>query len=152
MESEYIDRMKQVADHFQKARRLLDQGPLDYYFAKLVEHSEALLNLSPFKDGDRACIIQEVSCPGDWSRTAKSLEIGAVGTIRGVDYSDGDFLLSFKPDLQFYQQGDRWIQGEDCYCYPLKAKYLGPIGSIEKQPPLTDEEIVALRSRLEEIL
>jgi hypothetical protein len=130
MSNEFIDRMKQVADHLAQARRLMDSGPLDYYLVKLVEHSEALLTkFAPFKAGDRACIVQPVPCPGGWAHSAKSLEVGAVGTISDVDYRDGDFVFNFAPDVQFYlDREEQWKQHDDPpYHFPLKSQYLGPI-------------------------
>ena len=130
MNSESIDRMKQVADHLAQARRLMDSGPLDYYLVKLVEHSEALLTkFAPFKVGDRACIVQPVPCPGGWAHSAKSLEVGAVGTICDVDYRDGVFVFNFTPDVQFYlSREELWAELEQSpYSFPLKSQYLGPI-------------------------
>jgi hypothetical protein len=134
MSSEFIDRMKQVTDHLTQARRLMDSGPLDYYLVKLVEHSEALLTkFAPFKVGDRACIVQPVPCPGGWAHSAKSLEVGAVGTISDVDYRDGDFVFGFVPDTQFYLSREGWWAKLETspYNFPLKFQYLGPLLGVE---------------------
>lgn len=121
---EFIDRMKQVSAHFTAAHALLAKGPLDYYFAKLIEHSEALMALCPVQVGDRVVVAGEIPIPSGWKSSSKSLAIGSAGVIKSVDYIDGDYLVEFKPDRQLYQVGDRWVETETQYVYPVRPNHL----------------------------
>lgn len=132
MNSEFIDRMKKVASHLSEAQQLLSKGPLDYYFAKLVEHSEALMTMAPFQVGDKVKIAKEVPCSGGWVYVARSLEVGATGEITAIDYKDGSFVFDFAPDRIYYHYRDdekqQWKEyipsSESRKSFELKAMYL----------------------------
>jgi hypothetical protein len=107
MASEFVSRMKEVAGYIKQARDLMARGPLDFYFAKLVEHSEALLvRFAPLKCGQRAVICKKIKCERGWAGRDRTLAIGATGTIRDVDYADGRFEFTFAPDHEWWTDSD----------------------------------------------
>lgn len=120
--------MKEAAGLIRKAQDIMSKGPLDYYFAKLVEHSQALLTqFSPLKVGDRAVIIKEVPCTGGWNGYERTLQIGATGRITEVDYYDGRFVLSFVPDHEYWTDHKGGVhESENHHSFSLSETYLSP--------------------------
>lgn len=116
----FTENMKEVASLISKARDIMSQGPLDFYFAKLVEHSEALLTrFAPIKVGERAMIIRNIECKDGWKGSEKDLRIGATGEVVGVDYRYGKFMFEFVPDEQWYFFNGEWYRRVDrqhSYC------------------------------------
>jgi hypothetical protein len=101
--SEFLDRMHEVVKHVRQAQDLMARGPLEYYFGKLVEHSDALLTkFSPIKEGERAVIVQQPKLTGGWSGMEHTLYRGATGRVRSVDYCDGKFVFEFVPDAEYW--------------------------------------------------
>lgn len=124
----FVTRMKQAVQHIQKARDIMARGPLEYYLAKLVEHSEALLTrFAPLQVGQRAVIVGEIKCKNAWSGREKTLAKGAVGVVREVEYSDGVFWISWVPDNDWWKDrnGD-WQLCELRGIFCLKATDLVP--------------------------
>lgn len=106
--------------------RQLHGGPASHYLRKLCEHSEALLTrFAPLQVGDRAMIVSAVPLIGSWEYHARTLQVGAVGTIREADYSDGDFEFGWEPDEEWWT--DRFgveQRSRTTHRFTLAGKYL----------------------------
>lgn len=125
----HINTMKEILHHLDEAQKILNKGPLDYYFKKLIEHSEALLTkFSPIKIGDKAVIIKKINCDGGWKNCEKSLEIGSTGKVEDVDYINGEFKYTFIPDNQWYKHDDgSYKELTRKYSYLLKESELAKV-------------------------
>jgi hypothetical protein len=93
---DFTSEMRKVADHLESARKILTQGSLDYYFRKLVEHSEALMGFAKYKIGDKAELKHDIPCTDGWVGSEKHLTKGTTGKIDSVDYANGHFIYYFK--------------------------------------------------------
>ena len=102
--SEFLKRMQDVVQHLRKASDLMANGPLEYYFDKLVQHSEALLTkFSPIKEGEQAVIVKQPKLTGGWAGMEHTLYRGATGRVQSVDYRDGKFWFDFVPDVEYWK-------------------------------------------------
>ena len=117
--SNFTEQMKEAAEHLSKAQSIMARGPMEYYFAKLVEHSEALLSKAPLQSGDRAVIIKKIKCDGGWRGSEKTLGIGQVGTVRDVDFRNGKYTYEFVPDEEWYEYNGEWKESESSHSYSL---------------------------------
>lgn len=115
------DRVKEAVGHIRKARDLMANGPLDYYLEKLAEHSEALLTkFSPIKEGEKAVIVKEIRCENGWRNCHKTLAVGAIGTVRDVDYDRGRFVFGFLPDKEWWADHEgNWHEAKNPHIYHL---------------------------------
>jgi len=105
--SDFVSSMKEVSMHLARARDILSRGPLDYYFEKLVEHSEALLHqYAPLKVGQAVVISGNVECTHGWKGRERTLAVGATGTISDVDFANGQFWFDFVPDHEWWTDHD----------------------------------------------
>lgn len=103
MSTDFIQNMREAVRHLSKARDIMSRGPLDYYLAKLVEHSEALLDrYAPLKVGQRAVIARHIKCENGWAGCERTLAVGATGTIHSVDFDHGQFVFAFLPDKEWW--------------------------------------------------
>lgn len=123
---DFVERMKAGVKHIRQAQDIFTRGPLDYYLIKLVEHSEALLTrFAPIKKGDRAIIVKKIKCEGGWSGSEKDLAVGVEGEVIDVDYSDGEFIYRFVPDVQMYRDHEgNYKDKTSKSSYGLREKYL----------------------------
>lgn len=126
----HINTMKEILHHLDEAQKILNKGPLDYYFKKLIEHSEALLTkFSPIKIGDKAIIVKKIDCSGGWKNCEKTLQIGSIGKVEDVDYSDGEFKYTFVPDYQWIEKDNgNYTLLNRKYSYLLKESELARFG------------------------
>jgi hypothetical protein len=101
--SDFVENMKKACKHLEEARSIMSRGPLDFYLAKLAEHSEALLTkFAPFKVGETVALSGDVPCKGGWTGCEKTLSKWATGKIVEVDYYGGLFYFDFAPDNEWY--------------------------------------------------
>ena len=124
---EFVDRMREVSEHLEKAQRVLAKGPLSYYLKKLAEQSEALLTrFTPIKIGERAIIVKHIKCEGGWEGAEMNLAVGVEGDIMNVDFCDGEFVFQFRPDVQKWRKRDdgTYHDRDTPTSYQLSEKYL----------------------------
>lgn len=105
--SDFVSDVRKVSEHLGKARDILSRGLLDYYFEKLVEHSDALLHqYAPLKVGQNVVISGTVECTHGWKGRERTLASGATGTISDVDFAEGQFWFYFVPDNEWWTDLD----------------------------------------------
>lgn len=134
---DHVKHMKEVVKHLTAAQQLLSRGPIDYYFAKLVEHSDALCSrFAPLKVDQRAVILRRIKCTGNWSGHDRTLRIGAVGAVYGVDYCEGGFRFDFLPDRVWHKSADgvEYDSGPT-HTFCMREGDIGPIHSEEADVP-----------------
>jgi len=104
--SEFVSRMLEASSLLKEYQNIMSGGPMTYYLDRLVEHSEALMQLAPIKKGDRAIIVEDVPCEGGWKGSEQNLAKDMTGDVTNVEYYDGCFRYTFVPDIQTYQTRD----------------------------------------------
>lgn len=131
--SEFVAKMESVASHFNEIQNLLRQGPIEFYLKKLAEHSEALLTkFAPFKVGDQVIVSKEIECKGSWRGCEKTLQIGAVGTVKNIDYYDGEFWIEFMPSIEWWKDRlGEYHASENRHFYSLPSSKLSHVSGGE---------------------
>lgn len=124
--SYFIKKMREAIEHVDAARQIMASGPLDFYFEKLVSHSDALLTrFTPVKAGEEAVIVEKVPCTDGWRGSERDLAVGQLGLVKSVDYRSGQFFFEFVPHQQWWQDGDGvYHVKERRSSYNLREKYL----------------------------
>jgi hypothetical protein len=122
---DFTSEMRKVADHLESARKILTQGSLDYYFRKLVEHSEALMGFAKYKIGDEAELQHDIPCTDGWVGSEKHLTKGTTGKIDSVDYANGHFIYYFIPHKQWYKDSlsNTYKEKKKNHSYCLEEKW-----------------------------
>jgi hypothetical protein len=130
----FVAKMKEAVGYISKARDIFSSGPLDYYLAKLVEHSDALLTkFSPLKVGDHAVISSYIECKNGWIGSEKTLAVGQYGEVVDVDYSNGIFWITFVPYNQWWRdRNGNYHPKERKNSFCLKASELTLVTKIKQ--------------------
>lgn len=125
---EILNALSKAFNHLEQFDVLMRRGPGDYYIAKLLEYSEALLTrFSPFKIGDRTAIIEPPDCSGAWASHERSLRVGSVGTIRDVDYGKESFIYLWEPDVGYWRDSEGcWRESSSPVCFWVSEKHIAP--------------------------
>lgn len=121
---DWVETIKEAANHLEKGMSLLRTGPLHYYLRKMTDSVEYLLNrCSPFKVGDLVELAETPVIDGDvapgWMSSRHFLVEGAKATVRSVD-CDGDglyFGVCFEEETCIYNGQKRPVTSRHIYTF-----------------------------------
>ena len=110
--------LKQIED----AIGVLHSGPVAFGLKRLLEHSSALIGMSPLGPGDRAEVCHAIDCDNGWASVSRSLDVGATGIVKSVDYEDGQFVCDWVPDVSWWCNCfGEWEQSARRYTFHLRC-------------------------------
>lgn len=84
---------------FDEANKTLSGGPASYYYEKLDDYVTALFTrFAPFHEGEKVIIKKAPPCNNGWAHCKHFLIVGAIGTVKEVDYRDNQFIAAVEWD------------------------------------------------------
>ena len=109
MRTEYAERIKEAAAHFEKGNALLRHGPLEFYLREMVAaFEEFVARCARFREGDRVELVHALTFDAHhgWKHCEHFLVPGNPATVEGVAFRDRLFCY----DLIFDRE--TWVNRE----------------------------------------
>lgn len=102
---EFFSRIETALNDLQNAFDPLSGGPPKYYFEKMTEWMEALFDTAPFKVGDKVELVQipNIQCHSGWWCYRNTFQLGAIGTVKELDFREGQFTAMVIWDEQWVE-------------------------------------------------
>ena len=139
--SKYLGSVDTILNAVEKINEALggNHGNTKYRLEKMHEFVRAFSSFAKFRLGDKIQLAHDIDATGGWADSKHYLIKGAFGTVRDVDFDDGEFNydISFERESNIYEGKISRPSGSG-HTYGLRERHLEPRTSEKDTAPCPD--------------
>lgn len=116
-----------VSDAVHNFQSIMNNGPADFYFEKLMGYYEGCMKAAKFQVGDSARLNQDIEVSGGWSHCGHFMKKDAKVKIKSVDYDPDEgysYHVTFKDETYMAEYDPKtYVKHEKAIATPVKPKH-----------------------------